>query len=618
MPRSIWLIIALSVGLAIIIGFDLTPWVRGGYGWRWEYHPAEFSRTIVLIITMLAYVAGGIWIIRHTRHIMLWGIIGTIAISYLAVYVHTGDAFHTMLGRTIGSTTAQHEAAAQLDWEGGEWENWSDYMRSTDGHIALAPPGAVLWYGMLNNTLDNIPTLTETLREPLVTADCQNYAFISYTPAEQASAWFGMLMPLWASLTIFPLAAIARRLTDEEGAKWAVLWWALVPGVAAFASSWNTLYPLLAALAFWMLLRGFESSRLWLIGSGFFTGLALFTNFAFMPLLGVLGVYTLAHYWRNFPRAVIAGVWVGIGILIPWLIFYLPTGQTIFDMLQAALDYHFDLDRPYWFWVGMHIWDFVMWAGAGLMLAGLLAFRHWNKQKPPLMTLALSITLIVMALSGTARGETGRVWLFLAPMLLIAAVDGVRRIDNTSRAFTAVTASHALLSVVLIANLPVMDTDYPKPPPPPMVAGGINYPLNSSFMANEKPAFVLESWYAAQRGDSIHLALQWRGTHQMYAPYWFSAMLIAPDGSTSQPILWQPREVDGKQNRYPTTCWQPNVLFEDEVIIPLPADAPSGDWWISLAAFGDSTQPEGRLQVFHMDTTIDSQVGIGPVHVTEG
>ncbi|PJF21333.1 MAG: hypothetical protein CUN56_11625 [Phototrophicales bacterium] len=615
MPRAIWLIILLSLGVAIIIGFDLTPWIRGGYGWRWGYDPAPFSRVAVLLVALLVYVSGGLWLIRHQRSVILWGIVGTLVISYLAVYIQAGDVFHTMLGRTVGSTTAQHEAAAQLDWQAGEWRHWSDYMRSTDGHIALSPPGAILWYGALNQFLNNTPQLTEFLREPLVTDQCYNYTFINYSPAEQTSAWFGVLMPLWASLTIFPLAAIARHLMDAQAARWVVLWWALVPGVAAFASSWNTLYPLLAALAFWMLLRGLASkTRWWLIGAGFWTGLALFTNFAFMPLLGVLGVYTLAYYWRDFRRAIMTGIWVGVGVLIPWLIFYLLTGETIFDMLQAALDYHFDLDRPYWFWVGMHLWDFMLWAGVGLTLAALLAFRHWHKASQPLTSLALTVTLIVMALSGTARGETGRVWLFLAPMLLVAAVDGLRRVNTSFRAFTAITASHALLTLVLLVNIPVMDNDFPKLSPPAITSDS-NILVNSQFLVESQPAFELVGWSVTQQGDTIRLKLHWRAIRRMSVPYWFSALLISPDGSTTEPILWQPREFDGKESRYPTTCWQPGVLFEDEVSLPLPQDAPEGDWWISLAAFGDVTQPDGRLQVRHADHTTDVQVGLGPVQV---
>ncbi|MDX1993034.1 MAG: hypothetical protein SF029_11620, partial [bacterium] len=60
---------------------------------------------------------------------------------------------------------------------------------------------------------------------------------------------------------------------------------------------------------------------------------------------------------------------------------------------------------------------------------------------------------------------------------------------------------------------------------------------------------------------------------------------------------------------------------------PLPAPLPaplsdgsaSGEYWLSLAAFGDESQPEGRLRVSlpggAPDGAPDVQVGLGPIAI---
>ena len=63
-------------------------------------------------------------------------------------------------------------------------------------------------------------------------------------------------LPLWGALAVFPLCHIARRLNGVQGARLAVSWWPLVPALVLFAPTWNTLYPLFALVAFWLLLRG--------------------------------------------------------------------------------------------------------------------------------------------------------------------------------------------------------------------------------------------------------------------------------------------------------------------------------------------------------------------------
>lgn len=627
-PRLISISLALTAVLTLIIGLDLTPWLRGGYGWRWNYDPAALGRTVLLVAVTLIYVVGG-WALIHRKSAaftLIWALIGTVALSLGTTYAHYGNPLPVLFARTLDvTTTGQHDSALQLDWENEQWRDWSDFMRQLDGHIALSPPGGTFVYGTLNATLENTPTLAEALREPLFGYQCHNYAFINMTPAQQATTWFGILLPLWSALTVLPLYAAAKRLIDEQGARWAVLWWALVPGLAGFSASWNTLYPLLAITALWCLQRGFSGKPPWFIAAGLITGLALFTNFAFVPLPAVFGFYTLGYYWfherENQPiyRPVIVGLWFGLGLLIPWMAFFIPTGETPFDMLNAALDYHFDLERPYWFWLGMHVWDWLLWAGLAFSLLSLGGIITWARQRtanPPLLALSTVLTIIIIALSDTARGETGRVWLFLSPFLVIAAVDAVKRLsDGPTASLRAITALQAAATVILVATVPVMG--YPpsqKPAIMPPVAD--TQPINAMFSLSEQgEVFQLTGWRGDTQDNAVMLDFVWEGEQHTVDPLWFGAFLIGPDGTLTEPTLWQPGQINGDAARYPTTCWADGQAISDSIRLPLPDEAVNGDWWVSLAVFGDAAMPEGRLQVTYPDASSDVQVGLGPIRV---
>jgi uncharacterized membrane protein len=80
--------------------------------------------------------------------------------------------------------------------------------------------------------------------------------------------------------------------------------------------------------------------------------------------------------------------------------------------------------------------------------------------------------------------------------------------------------------------------------------------------------------------------------------------------ASGEAVVWQPLET-----RYPTTCWTVETVVSDSVRLPLPADSPVGEWWISLSAFSDVEHPERRITVILPDESTDTQIGLGPVVV---
>ena len=620
---------ALALGvaalvLALILAANAIPFLRGGYGWRWPYQPVwEARRALPLVAALAVYVVGAAKLqtrARSSRLVRGWALLGAATLPLFGIALRHEDVLFTLFARTASPlTTGPHMAGAQVDWSSRAWLDWGavmEHYRAYSVHVALAPPGLPLFYGLLGAALDRLPALAEPMQRALLPYQCHNYTLLAYSPGEWASAWFGVLMPLWAALAVFPLYGVTRRLYhDARIAQAATLWWPLVPALVLFAPTWNTFYPLLSLAAFWCWLRALEGQRTearWALGAGALLGLLTFANFSTVPLGALLGVYALVVAWQQrltLRRVALLLGTLGFGAALPWALFMLAGGASPWALLQTAMAHHLELERPYWPWLWLHSWDWAIFTGLPLIALWLGASVPSARERDPL-GLALLVTVAALVVSGTARGETGRVWLFFAPFVLSVAAATLLRAQKEARrawrSWAAVTCGQAALLLALALSWDVIGTELTPPPePPPSVAA--SHPLGVQ-VGN---ALTLSGWDAAVEDGALTLRLNWQPLAPITRPYWFSALLLGPDGQARPPAQdWQPL-----QTRYPTTCWAVGQTVSDSVTLPLPADAPSGDWWVSLAVFPDVTRPNERLTVRWPDGATDTQIGLGPIAV---
>lgn len=617
--RMAYLIGGAAAALALILAFDLVPFLRGDFGWRWPYVPVAIGRVLPLALMLILYLAGLIPLLRAGRRglpVVLWSFAGALLIPLAVIAARADDVLFALLARTAsGITTGPHLASAEIDWAGGVWAGWLDVMAGFEGrsvHVLLSPPGLPLFHALINGAFDALPALADPLQWTLLPYQCHNYALLRYTPGQWAGLWWGILMPLWAALSVVPLYGLACRLAGGRAAALAVSGWPLVPALALFAPVWNTFYPLIALLAFWVFDAGLARGPLHrgglvrMMGAGLLVGLLTFANFSIVPLVGLFGFYTALHRFgtppgRAWALRVIVGAWFGLGLVLPWALFWLAGGLTPFDLLAFAMDEHLSLDRPYLPWLWLHTWEWALLGGLPFIVVWIIGAARARRG----LGLALLLTLIVLVLSGTARGETGRVWLFFVPFALIAAAGYV----DVARHWLALSGGAAALLLALGATWAVIDAPdiVPPPTPPGPVAAG--QPVSVAF----GEAFTLDGWDATLEDGAVNLRLNWRALEPMTTPYWFSALLVGPDGApvgTAQ--VWQPLAT-----RYPTTCWAVGDPVGEVVSLPLPADTAAGGWWVSVAAFADEADPEDRLPVRLADGTVDNQIGLGPVLIAQ-
>lgn len=625
--RWVWGTAAAVVLTAVVFGLDLTPWVRGGYGWRWEYDPLPLMRWVIPVILTVIYLGGAAVLLRRgapMRALYVWSVLFGVALALSVTAAHEGDALYGLFSRTVSKlATGAHWLSAHVDWQNGEWREWTTVMRGAGGHLSNLPPGLSMAYAAVSGLFGTSPDAAQAVSGLLLPYQCHNLDLLSYQPEQVASAGFGVLMPVWAALAAFPLASITRRLSGEAAARWAVLWWPLTPALMAFAGSLNTIYPLFTLTAVYMLIRALDAAAArgklgWAAASGLVSGLATFSNFAFAPLPLILGLFALTYGLgvrkHSLPGLMVLGAAFGTGALLPWFVFALATGLTPLDLLRASFEFHLDLERPYAFWTVMHVWDWLVWGGLGLTAFAVLSAATMRRRIDggSALSAALVVGMLLLTLSGTARGETGRVWLVFTPLLVIAAADGLRRFSQAdSRAWLVLSAASAGLALVLALSLPVVGTDLT--PPPLLDTAPASQPVDATFRDDSGSLFRLSAWDAAQRGDTLELLLTFTAERRSSEPYYLGGVLVLPDQTTFPAAAQQPHDRSG--GGVPATCWPPGTPVTVALSQPVPERGGVDGAYFSLALYGASAGA-GPLQV-EGPAGPDTQIGLGPFAIGE-
>lgn len=604
--RAAWWVLVGSVILAIIFITDATPWVRGGYGWRWEYHPAA-ANALLGIGVFLGYSGLADWLIHKQAN--RWAVLSTAFIAaallpLLTLAMH-GDVLYGLFSRIFSEVASHHMVgAASIDWVGGEWRDWPLVMERLGSHVATSPPGLLLAYGLVTDLADKTG-LASPLSRPLIAALCTDYKLYDLTPAEIASGWLGVLYPVWSALTVIPLYALARKIGTRP--ELPTLLWPLVPGLGGFAASNSTLFPLLAVL---MMLPLVGRPTFWrLCVSGLMFGLATFVNLALLPLAGLAGYFVLVRWLISTPRPsflhpIRLGIYFGLGALIPWVIWFALTGDTPLDIVRQSFEFHLELERPYWFWVWFHVWDWAVWGGLAVCIAALsqvLPLWRNRTNAPDTTALALTsiLTLLTLTISGITRGESGRIWLFLVPcvLVLLATAENWRWRD--------LALSQSVLTFALaFAITPFSAPDVPVVPPLSETANGTPQHL---FSENGTPAFGILGYQAHLDGDTLNLTLEVVGQTPPLTPAWFGMALVAPDGTirASEPL--QPVTLETGE-RLPATCWTRGKTAKIVLHQPLSAPLPSGEgYYISLSVY----DYRANGAVWTVDGA-QTQIGLGP------
>ncbi len=248
-----------------------------------------------------------------------------------------------------------------------------------------------------------------------------------------------------SALTIVPVYLWARLFLDAQGSRKLCLLWLVTPSVALYgATSMDGVFMLFLSLPLYLFLKGVEGSMRSAIWAGVFTGIglaiAIFMTFsavfhgAFFVLfaIGCLLFTAKEKFWKAAALTLVAG----IVFCAVYSTVYLSTGFNIINCLKTAME----LDtRPVscslkWYIVTRleDLLDFAtlsgvattgLWSGIAIKLVAFRDFRARFDLTLSISMLSCTSVILIMVLTGLyVTGETGRIWLFLLPLVLVPSV----------------------------------------------------------------------------------------------------------------------------------------------------------------------------------------------------
>jgi hypothetical protein len=601
------LLITFTLLLAALILTDVWPGLRGPAPdtpeWHWIYQLRPFSRWWLPVVMVAGMVGITAWWLR-TRH-WRWGlaalVLGNLLLQGALVYPEKPALFTELIERTLADeTNGYFRLAADTTDMPGLLRNYPALMSAFPSeHTRTHPPGLIVANWLVLQIFQRWPDLAQTIAEQVWPLRCTDLWLLNSRPAVAAAlAAVTLLTALAGAVTVVPAYALGCRLLSDEAARLAAALVATLPALLIFTPTPVQIDALLAVTAVWLLQIGLDrQQRGWFWLSGLIASLMTFFSLGNGLILLLLAGYAGSGWWlerekRPFTQLLVQLIFLGLGATAIWLVYWAGWGVPPWSVAQAGLGQHYELvtrHRRYEWWLVYNLLDILIFAGPVVGIGFIALFRESQAliRKPPaLFILPLTFLILLLDISGAARGEVGRLWLFLMPFLAIGSATFYLPIPTSALLITSLPplspappsaslracpdsaegTSLLLIAMQLITALAIGLAWQPIEAVI-VVAERPSLPLNpipqnstdAAFYAHESStSMVLRGYDLAQSEDSLDLTLYWQAESAASRPYTVFTHLLNQQGEVAaQQDNWP---VNGL---WPPTCWRDEALIAD-------------------------------------------------------
>ncbi len=589
----------------------------------WDRGTPEFSALAPLVGGLIAWAALVVFLAPRLAHtIRRRAVVACIALAFAA-----GLLLQTAATRVVDPFPLRSLLLRQFsDFTGGYWsvgarvtdapawlDNFAQEMESYTVHAERHPPGLPLIFYFTRLPFDAFPELAASIAAWARPLACFDDGGTTLSNAAIAGGVLGSLLETLAAWAVLPvLYAFVRRTISQRAALMAVLLFPLSAGALIWVSQWDRTFGLLAVGALLLtdrLLPPRKSSPPFgkALALGLLLALGTLFSFGNTPLIMVCGLYALAHLSRRragapfvtllvSPREIALLLTAAAGFVAPWLLLIAGFGFDLPATYATAMRFHLELERPFWPFVLWHAWDIFTFIGLPLVGAALLSWRRW-----PALTFAVFGTLTALCLLHVARGETGRVWMFFAPLITaLAAAFLTPRKSNASQensnrfaaarvAIPLIVGALALQSLVQIGWLRVIG--YGVDPltltnaatPPNLSPTEIRFERNG-----ELQLLGVAMPDALAPGDYASIDLLWKLDAAAPVTTSYKVFVHVADSPEDQRRIVNQ---DGRpmSNALPFTCWRPNQIVLDRHAVRIDENAAPGEYAVIVGLYDEQS-----------------------------
>ena len=505
-------------------------------------------------------------------------------------------------------------------------DSFAEQMPRYAVHAQRHPPGLPLIFWVGNKFFELAPALAANIAAPLRPLACFDPLAIQLSDIQIASGAFGVLIEsLLAWLIPSALFMFVRRISNTRTALLAAMLYPLVPGALAWTSQFDRGFGLITVLGLYgcerMLgrtdLQSGRSSPIWALFTGVVFSVGTFMSIGNAPIILIGALYMAARLWQQerltqWRWRLVQAVLVLIGVASLWLL-SLPTGFDPLGMYRVIMQTHLDLDRPFWPFVVWHAWDIITFIGIPFVMLALVAIKQPKSPAQSAVLMSCFGTLLILCLAHVARGETGRVWMFFAPLPVVVAAlylcRGVPSSDRPSsaghsRQFTLIT----LLALLVLQGSAQMGwlrfigygvdsaTVVDAVVPTSITATNIRYGRDGQIAL-----LGFEAQPSLKPGDYSDITLYWQldsaqpltRSYKIFVHYAPTLDDLGNLNNTKRIV-----NQDGIPMNWnlPTTCWRPGQIVRDQHGIRIDPSAQPGDY---LALLGLYEETSGEREFVH-------------------
>lgn len=471
-PRiSFLFILFFTLLFCLLLSLDVTPLLRGPAPyppeWQWEYLFINTLSKIYLPILILLLTVGLFYrieakkIVNKTSPLTLLFLLILLSFSFqLSILFFSRSDIPVLIHRIINpDLNSYFTASLQVENPINFLKNYEEEMKQFVYHARSHPPGAILIFYGINQFIAPFTFFIDFVNTISPNHGDVKLIWNTLLPIDKASAVFSaFFLPFLSTLTIVPLFKTAKRLYGETVAIRSSVVYVFIPSIVLFVPINDVFLPLFSVGAFYFLLKGLQDKKQFsFFLSGFILFLGVTFNLALLPLLVMFFVFALFYIRKNKFKIfnyVNHGFLFTIGFFLPPILLYLFLDFNFIRLIQIILaEVPHIHTRSYTTWLFYNVYDFFIFVGIPLaiifltQIKNLFTLRARPFAKIDILFAAFLIMFVIVDITGSTRGETGRIWSIFMPFLLLPAV---AFITNNNKFSTKLFAGILLLQAIQI------------------------------------------------------------------------------------------------------------------------------------------------------------------------
>ncbi len=483
------ILLLATVDLIAMVTAQL-PAANGPKEWEWVYRSPGLTGLALLVAALLMIVLT-YFAAQDRPTDWRWALLLLIPLGWVLT-LNLAQAQPNGFFRVLGSLASRHSFGYVFNagLAPPTRELLADYPRAIarlNQHARTHPPGPLLAVRALDRVGRLLPEqrpgslggyAAESLREEAQRARDRGRRVPRELPAPGTLVLLSLLLPALSALAAWPLYRLAKALGLPPGAGLlAVTLWLLVPARSLFMPSLDQALPVFLVTAAWLAATG---GRVRTFLAGLLAAGCVFFSYGYLAALPL--VLFLALIPRSTPEtsetpetlpageevqkeprsaksAAVRAAALAAGFLLPWIMLALFAGYDPWSAFRAAMVQHRAIaviSRSYSTWLLWNPYDLLLLLGPAVAGLAAAALRPRRERTAGFNVLAWGwwALLAVLLVSGSVRGEAGRIWLFLMPFAcLLAAGAAAERWPPRSAWVALLLLAQAGLVLTLAANL---------------------------------------------------------------------------------------------------------------------------------------------------------------------